>query len=423
MPRYTNQIEKHKVEKRDLVDKQRKILDRAETENRAMTTEEREEFDKVNTAVDGHETRIGDLEKLNKDEESDETEGGEPKPVTDAEADDGRSRGRIDIEKRVDAKGKKLHRHATPEYRAAYEHFLRTGERRDLTLATQSSGGYLVAPIQTSEDIVKQTDNLCFVRQLARIYKLDNAQAVGVRQMAPRISDAAWTSEIGAITPDTSLGFNRRDLNPTQLTKLALVSIRLMESGQDVEPIVNEEIAYKFAVAQENSFLNGSGSGQPLGVFTASASGVPTTQDVACTGTATFIADDLIATKYSIKQTYFGDPKCRWVMARPIVQRVRTLKDSYGQYLWRAGLASDKPDTILDVQLATSEYAPSVLTTGSYIAVLGNFKYYAIAQLKNMTMQRLVELYADTSEIGFLGRWFIDGSPVLGEAFARMKTS
>jgi HK97 family phage major capsid protein len=423
MARYTSQIEKHKRDKRDLVDKQRSIIDTVEKEKRAMSTEERSEFDKMNGAIDGHESRISDLEKLNK-REDEPVEGDEPASVTNAEADDtgSRSGGRIGIESRSD--NGPVPKHATKEYRTGFHRWMRTGEKRDMTVGTQSSGGYLVAPIQMSDDIIKQTDNLCFIRELAKVYKLDRAQAIGVKQMISRISDANWTTEIGQITSDTSMAFNRRDLTPNQLTKLALVSILLMEQeGSLVEGIVNEEIAYKFATTQENTFLNGTGSAQPLGVFTASASGIPTSQDYTSTATASFLADDLIGMKYAIKQTYFGGPKCRWVMGRPIVQQVRTFKDSYGQYLWRAGLASDKPDTVLDVPLAISEYAPTVKTTGSYIAVLGNFGYYGIAQLKTMSMQRLVERYADTSEIGFLGRWFIDGAPLLGEAFVRLKTA
>jgi HK97 family phage major capsid protein len=429
---FKNQIEKHKKDRWELVQRSRSVLEGAEKENRSMTTEERSEIDKMNEAITGHETRIADLEKLNRDD--DQVEGdGDSAEVDDALANEGersapgvgQRRGRTSESVSLEGRGRNGDGrfNSTRAYRSGYKHFLRTGELRDMTLGTQASGGYLVAPVQTSTDIIKQTDNLVFVRQLARIYNLDNAQALGVRQMTARVSDADWTTEIGAITADSALAFNRRDLTPNQLTKLVLVSLRLMESGQDIEPTTNEELAYKFAVSQEKGFMTGTGSGQPLGVFTASANGVPTAQDVTSGATADFIADDLIKMKYSLKQTYFGDPACRWAMGRAIAQEVRTFKDSYGQYLWRAGLASDKPDTILDVPLAISEYAPVVKTTGSYIAVLGNFKYYAIAQVKNMWIQRLVELYAATSEVGFLGRWFVDGSPVLGEAFARLKTS
>jgi HK97 family phage major capsid protein len=160
----------------------------------------------------------------------------------------------------------------------------------------------------------------------------------------------------------------------------------------------------------------------PLGVFVASPNGIPTTQDVTSGAVGDFIADDLIRMKYSLKQPYFFGDKCRWVMGRPIVAEVRMFKDQMGQYLWRPGLASDAPDTILDVPVAMSEYAPITKTTGSYIAILGNFGYYAIAEFRDFFIQRLVELFAGSNEIGFISRSFLDGSPVLGEAFARLKT-
>ena len=63
---YTNQIEQHKGDKWDLVQKSRGIIDRAEKENRsALTTEERAEFDRMAAAIAGHEERIADLEKIN----------------------------------------------------------------------------------------------------------------------------------------------------------------------------------------------------------------------------------------------------------------------------------------------------------------------------------------------------------------------
>ena len=425
MPRYDTQIVKHKRDRSDLVEKSRKIMDKAEAEKRALTAEERAEFDQMSGAIDEHEDRISDLEKLNKDDDPDE--GDDEKPVDPAAPDKddegGRSRRRatapIDFETRDDSRTV----HGTAAYRKAFRRYLATGQTRDLVMGTQASGGALVAPVQMSEDIVRQIDNLVFIRPLARIYKLVNAQAIGVRQIVTRLADSAWTTEIGQLTADQSMAFASRLLSPNLLSKLVLASIRLVESGVDIEPMINEEMAYKNGIAEENAFLNGSGSGQPLGVYTASANGVPTSQDVTSTVTAGFNGDDLIKMKYSLKQPYFAGDTCRWVMGRPIAQATRTLKDSYGQYLWRAGLASDRPDTILDVPLAISEYSPVVETSGSYIACLGNFRYYAIAELKDFWIQRLVERYADTNEIGFIGRRFVDGAPVLGEAFVRLKTA
>jgi HK97 family phage major capsid protein len=67
-----------------------------------------------------------------------------------------------------------------------------------------------------------------------------------------------------------------------------------------------------------------------------------------------------------------------------------------------------------------SEYAPSTFTTGLYVGILGDFSKYWIVDALDMEMQRLVELYAATNQIGFIGRKETDGMPCLEEAFVRV---
>ena len=439
MGKFTTAIVERKKTKWDLVQKGRAILDKAETEKRALLPEERSELDKMNGAIDDHEARIGDLERYDDDDPAlTEEEGG----AGNEDPSVGKGRSKRIYFGHMAGRGLGNRRgircdlpHTRPEYRDQFNRWLSTGQvpdrlqftpearaGTDVIMSTQSQGGYLVAPIETTEDIVKQIDNLVFIRGLARYYKVTTTQAIGVRQMLTRVDDSDWTTEIAPVTADTSMTFGRRDLTPQVLTKLVRASIRIVEAGVDAEEIINEELAYKNAVSQEKAFMLGTGTGMPLGVFMPSANGIPLTQDVTSTAAGSFVADDLIAMKYFLKQPYFFGDKCRWVMGRPIVAMVRTFKDSMGQYIWRPGLASDKPDTILDVGVAISEYAPITKTSGSYIAILGNFGYYAIAEFRDFFIQRLVELFAGTNEIGFISRSFVDGAPVLGEAFARLKT-
>jgi HK97 family phage major capsid protein len=68
----------------------------------------------------------------------------------------------------------------------------------------------------------------------------------------------------------------------------------------------------------------------------------------------------------------------------------------------------------------TSEFAPNTFTTGQYVGILGDFSYYWVATSLNLTVQRLVELYAANGQDGFLGRHAVDGMPIFGEAFARV---
>ena len=48
-------------------------------------------------------------------------------------------------------------------------------------------------------------------------------------------------------------------------------------------------------------------------------------------------------------------------------------------------------------------------------------KHYWIADSLNFTIKRLVELYAETSQVGYIGEMYTDGMPVLEEAFVRVK--
>ncbi|MGE6825815.1 phage major capsid protein, partial [Pseudomonas soli] len=75
----------------------------------------------------------------------------------------------------------------------------------------------------------------------------------------------------------------------------------------------------------------------------------------------------------------------------------------------------------LDVPYVISEFAPNTFTNGLYSGMIGDFSYYWIAEAVNLEIQRLVELYAESNQVGFIGRQEADAMPVLAEAFVRIK--
>jgi HK97 family phage major capsid protein len=155
-------------------------------------------------------------------------------------------------------------------------------------------------------------------------------------------------------------------------------------------------------------------------VFTASANGVSTARDVATDNAATEIAaDNLQECKYALKGQYWA--KAQWVGHRDWVKRVSKLKNSEGQYLWQPGLQAGQPDRLLNFPVNMSEFAPNTFTANLYVAVLGDFSNYWIADVLAMEIQRLDELYAATSQTGFKIETHSDGMPVLAEAFVRSK--
>lgn len=385
----------------------RDILNKAEAEKRDLNAEEQGKYDTIMADQQRMADSIGREERLIAAE---------------------RDLAAVEIDKREDKQedrsGNPL---ASAEYRSAFESLLRSGpsglngdEVRALSAGTATEGGYLVMPQEMVNALIKSVDDEVLIRGWATKYRIPTAASLGAPSLTADPADADWTTELAIGGEDSTMAFGKRELTPRPLAKLIKISNKLLRAAPGIEGIVNARLSYKFAISQEKAFLTGSGAGQPLGVFTASGSGISTARDVSTgnTGTA-FTVDGLINAKYSLKQQYQRSAK--WLFHRDAVSMLAKLKDGEGQYLWQPSKTVADPDMLLGNPVFMSEYAPNTFTSGLYVGLLGDFSNYWIADALDMQMQRLVELYAATNQTGFIGRMESDGMPVLEEAFARVK--
>jgi len=316
----------------------------------------------------------------------------------------------------------------TVDYKRAFCSYLKYGasgvspdEVRALSQGNAVQGGFLVPSEQFVNDLIKFVDDQLFIRTAATVHKINQAQSLGVPTLDTDPSDANWTTELATGSEDSSMTFGKRALNPQPLAKRIKISFTLlMNSAMNVDQLVMERLGYKFAVTEEKAFLLGSGANEPLGTFTPSANGVTTARDVSSGNTTTSIGvDGLINTKYSLKPQYWN--KALWLFHRDAMSQISKLKDGNGNYLWRESMTDGEPDSLLGRPFYMSEYAPNTFTTGLYVGILADWSKYWIAETMNFMVQRLVELYAETNQVGFIGRQELDGMPVLAEAFARVK--
>ncbi len=425
------------------VESMRAILDKAKNENRELTAEETAEYDALEAKQDALREQVESAEASatkakaleERDERTARLEADLAKTVTEpVRHEPGATTARAPRRGALHAAMTEYRKTgafpawftgptATQAYRDAYTEYLESGRpAAALQADSDVAGGYWVTPLQMAADLIKKLDDQVFVRQFATVRTVLNAQSLGIPTIESDPADADWTSEVATGNEDSTLSAGRRELHPHPLGKLIKVSNKLLRlDGAGAEAIVRDRLAYKFAIPQEKGFLTGTGAGQPLGVFTPSANGISTARDVA-TGSATDItADALFDAKYSIKGQYHG--RLRWVLSREFVKRVRKLKDSTNQYLWVPGLSAGQQDRIVDAPFHMSEYVPNTFTTGKYVGVIGDFSFYWIADAVSIAIQRLVELYAATNQVGFIGRVECDGMPVLEEPFARLKTN
>lgn len=317
-----------------------------------------------------------------------------------------------------------LLRTTSPEYGVGFRNFLRGEpigqEVRALQADLDTAGGYLMAPMQMVDQLIKAIDDMVFMRQGATVFSVPNADSLGVPTLENDPSDSTWTTELSTGDEDSDMSFGRRELKPHPLAKRIKISRKLLMKVPNSEQLVMSRLAYKFGITQEKAFLTGSGAGQPLGIFTAHADGVPTSRDVSTGNTTTAVTfDGLIEAKFFLKQQYWA--LARWMAHRDFYKQVAKLKDGDGQYLWRESARIGEPDRLLGLPTAMSEYSPNTFTTGQYVAALFDPSQYWVVDSFQLEMQRLVELYAETNQIGLIGRLDTDGQPVLPEAFARIK--
>ncbi len=401
--------------KAKLVHDARDVYKRAEDEKRDLSAEDQGVFDRLMTDAEKLDSEIERMEKLETIERS-----------------LSQSQGRVTTASQPGAKpdevrGEKPKRlRETDEYRDAFNRYLMGGreevsydELRALQADSQIAGGYTVAPEQFMNDLIIFVNNMVFMRGLARIEKVTNAQSLGVPALDNDPADSDWTSELNTGSEDSTMTFGKRELIPHPVAKRIKVSNKLLRLSTGSESLVRERLAYKFGVTLEKAYLLGSGTNQPLGIFTASNNGVPTGQDVSTGNTATAVqADNLFNVKFSLK--FQHQQAGVWIFNRTVIRDIMKLKDGEGRYLWQPGLTAGTPNTLLDRPVYMSEYAPNTMTTGLYVGAFFNPAFYWIADSITLEMQRLVELYAEANQVGLIGRWETDGMPVLSEAFARV---
>lgn len=413
----------------------RKILDAANGENRSMIQEEENQYNTIWTQVEELATRIEREERQAEAEaQLAQVNGGENRIEPTGNPASGidyefRSRGMEGLRAngvnwQTDEQWRRLVPFAQENYQAAFRSWLRGNESRGETRALQvdndEAGGYLVTPVQFVDRLIQAVDNLVYMRQWGTVFAVPSAASLGVPSLDADPADPTWTSELAIGSEDSTMDFGQRELHPHPLAKYIKVSRKLLRMVPTVEDLVIQRLGYKFAVTAENVFLNGNGAGQPLGVFTASNNGVSTSRDVSTGNTTTSIQfDGLVEAKYTLKPQYW--PRARWMFHRDGVKQIAKLQDDDGQYIWRESVRAGEPDRLLGFPIFMSEYAPNTFTTGLYVGVLGDFSFYWIADAMSVEMQRLVELYAATNQVGFIGRLETDGMPVLAEAFVRVK--
>jgi len=290
-------------------------------------------------------------------------------------------------------------------------------EIRALAGTADNDGGVFIPPTFESGIIMNAYD-AAELRPLCNVGSTGRDTVIFGSLSKPTVS---WGRKAIAVTAaDLESGGKRMEV--FFLTALTTISIDTLE---DAEANIVSEMTGGFgmaiAEAEDDAIAVGAGNNSPSGIASDatvqvnySASGVSDAlSDASNNGT-----DALIAATYKIKKTYRRNAS--FAMNSSTESAVRLLKNGEGDYLWQQSLQIGTPPTFDGFRIVNPEGLADI-GAGTFPIIFGDFNQYKIRDRSGMSVQRLVEKYAEYAQIGFLIRRRLAGMLVLPEAFACVK--
>ena len=296
---------------------------------------------------------------------------------------------------------------ASDEYRKAMLDAFRSNFKRVSNILQEgvdADGGYLV-PEEYDRRLIDTLSEENIMRRLATIITTSGEHKINIAATKPA---ASWIEEGGALTFGDAT-FSQILLDAHKLHVAIKVTEELLyDNAFNLEGYILDQFGKALANAEEDAFLNGDGTGKPLGLFAATGGGT-----VAGTLTAAIKSDDMLDLVYALKRPY--RKTASFIMNDKTLVSLRKLKDNNGAYIWQPSYQAGEPDRVLGYAVHTSAYAPE-----DAIA-FGDYKYYNIGDRGTRSFAELRELFAGNGMIGYVAKERVDGKLILPEAVQILK--
>ena len=274
-----------------------------------------------------------------------------------------------------------------------------------LEVGTDSNGGYLV-PEEYDKRLVDTLEEECIMRKLGTTLKTSGEHKINIAGTKPA---ALWIAEGGALQFGDAT-FSQMTLDAHKLHVAVKVTEELLyDNAFNLEGYILRQFGMALANAEEDAFLNGNGTTQPLGMLAATGGGEI---GVTTAGAAAITSDEVLNLVYSLKRPYRKNAS--FITNDQTLANLRKLKDTTGQYLWQPSYQAGEPDRLLGYNIHTSAFMPTI-AAGKSVMAFGDFSYYNIGDRGTRSFAELKELYAGNGMVAFLAKERVDGRLLLPE--------
>ncbi len=269
-----------------------------------------------------------------------------------------------------------------------------------------ADGGYLV-PEEYDSRLINGLKEENIIRKLGHTITTSGERKINIAATKPA---AAWIDEGEALTFSDAT-FSQINLDAHKLHVAVKVTEELLyDNAFQLENYIIEEFYKALANAEEDAFINGDGTGKPLGILAASGGAEV---GVSAASATAITADEVINLVYSLKRPYRKNAV--FILNDQTIAALRKLKDGNGAYMWQPALVAGEPDKLLGYPVYTSAYMPTV-EAGAKTIIFGDLSYYNIGDRGSRSFAELRELFAGNGMVGFVAKERVDGKLVLPEA-------
>ncbi len=249
---------------------------------------------------------------------------------------------------------------------------------------TDSSGGYLV-PFQLDPTVIITSSSVrSDIRQVAR-----QVVATGDVWNGVSSTNVSWSfdAEGSEVSDDTTV-FAQPSIPNYMARGFVPISIEASMDEQNVAQEVGRLLAGGKEELEATKLTVGSGTGEPTGLITGLTAASPSVLVNTATS-ATFALADVYALQGALPARYRSNAS--WLANNLTYNKVRQFDTAGGGGFW-ANLTSDRPPQLLNRAALESEAMVSTTTTGSKLAVFGDFENYVITDRLGMAVEFIPHL-------------------------------
>lgn len=364
----------------ELVQQMKDLTGTAETEKRAFSEEEDQQFEDLDKKVKALDSTIEKLErardlKLN---------------VT-------------STAKHEDLKQEELEERAF----AAYIRGERLQERADVNLTAGDNGA--VIPTSIAQKIIKKVVDICPIYQLATRYNVGGTLSIPYYDEDTQTIEMAYATEFQDLE-STSGKFGSIELKGFLAGALSKVSKSLVNNSQfDITSFVVTAMAEAISKWIEKELLHGTAD-KVAGLSTVKLT-------VTAAAAAAITADELIDVQEEIPDAYQAG--AIWIMNKATRTAIRKLKDNDGNYILNKDATARWGYTLFGKDVYTSDNMPA-MEAGKTVIYYGDMSGLAVKLSEDVSIEVLREKFATQHAIGVVGWIEIDSKVENAQKIAKL---